>query len=201
MADTLPAAAKQSSVRGGIDRGCAVSSVFSGARRRTKARSQMTPKALDCCRNYSFRVCSRLRDAHRKLRCSQQSKAFGVIAARKTRKKKNPPPSRRRSACGTRRRCAPSHRSPKGFHMSSRGRNPRAGTLYDANPARGSTPCGVVAFLLNRSHGFHPWLPMSGPCGAVAAPAEREGGLSRRIWIDHAVVETPTARSPCGIIS
>ena len=39
----------------------------------------MKPKALDCCRNYSFEVACRGVADCRKLRCSQQSRAFGFI--------------------------------------------------------------------------------------------------------------------------
>ena len=39
----------------------------------------MKPKALDCCRNYSFEGAYRGVTRRQKLRCSQQSRAFGFI--------------------------------------------------------------------------------------------------------------------------
>jgi len=41
--------------------------------------SPMKPKALDCCRNYSFGDVRGGIIGRRKLRCSQQSRAFGFI--------------------------------------------------------------------------------------------------------------------------
>ena len=41
--------------------------------------SSMKPKALDCCRNYSFEDGRRGVAGGQELRCSQQSRAFGFI--------------------------------------------------------------------------------------------------------------------------
>ncbi len=42
-------------------------------------RTMMKPKALDCCRSHSFSVVHDVLAVRGKLRCSQQSRAFGFI--------------------------------------------------------------------------------------------------------------------------
>ena len=65
--------------------------------------------------------------------------------------------------------------------MSSRGRSPRKTGNIPNEPRQGFNPIRGCWVLLDDFHGFHPWLFMGGPFGAVGIESngKREHILSR----------------------